>query len=330
MDLRQMQYFLCLAETGNVTRAARQLNIVQPALSMQIAKLETEFGQKLFERTPHGVTTTLAGETLVRLVSPILRDVELAKQEMARLDGRVSGRVSVGLITSVGQATLASSSATVAALYPDVELSACEGYTDTLIDWVTSGQLDLAIINVPRRKLPISSRHILDEEMVFACRMDSGVSVPSPLSFADLATYDVVLPSKRHGLRAVLEQHAADAGIELKPRLEIDTVPALCEVVATTDMVTVLPTIALHQALKAGRIRAYHFKEPQIARSIAFVHHPRRPVSAAASAVVEVIRRDLVEAAASAAQYVHPATHGAASPAVRRPRRAEGGGNRHA
>ncbi len=54
MDLKQLNYFLCLAREGNMTRAARQLNIVQPALSMQIAKLEKTFGKQLFDRAPHG------------------------------------------------------------------------------------------------------------------------------------------------------------------------------------------------------------------------------------------------------------------------------------
>lgn len=306
MDLRQMQYFLCLAETGNVTRAARQLNIVQPALSMQIAKLEAQFGKKLFDRTVHGVSTTPAGEALARLISPIVRDVEHAMQEMARLDGRVSGRVVVGLITSVAQSTLANSSATVAARYPDVEFSACEGYTETMMDWVTTGQLDLAIINVPRQKRGLASQHILDEEMVFATRTDSPLNVPESLGFSDLGGLDLVLPSKRHGLRAILEAQAAEAGIELKPRIEIDTLSAICEVVATTDLATVLPTIALHQMLAAGRVRGHRFATP-LTRSIAVVHHPRRAISAAAHAVVEVIRQDLVDAATSAATFVRAA-----------------------
>ena len=168
-----MQYFLCLAEEKNVTRAARQLHIVQPALSMQIAKLEAELGQKLFDRSVQGMTLTSAGEALVRLTAPIVRDAEYARQEMAQLGGRISGRVSVGLITSVAQSTMASSSATVASRYPEITLSACEGYTETLVDWVNTGQLDLALINVPRRKTPLAAHHIMDEEMVFACRKDS-------------------------------------------------------------------------------------------------------------------------------------------------------------
>ena len=69
MDLKQLNYFLCLAREGNMTRAARQLNIVQPALSMQIAKLEKTFGKQLFDRTAHGVSLTPAGRSALTLTS---------------------------------------------------------------------------------------------------------------------------------------------------------------------------------------------------------------------------------------------------------------------
>lgn len=307
MDLKQMQYFLCLAEQGNVTRAARQLNIVQPALSMQIAKLEAEFGQKLFDRGAQGMSMTAAGARLMQLVSPILRDAESAAQEMARLKGRIHGRVSVGLITSVAQSTLASSSAKVGASYPDVFLSACEGYTGTLIDWVVAGQIDAAIINISSKRLPLTMHHILDEEMVMACRADAAHGPARPLRFEHLKKFGLVVPSKRHGLRTILENHAADAGIELDPRLELDTLSAICDVVAATDFVTVLPTIALRQHLAAGKLRAHRFARPRITRSIGWVHHPRRQVSAAAKAVLDVVCGDLVRAAAMAKSHIQPA-----------------------
>jgi LysR family nitrogen assimilation transcriptional regulator len=302
MELRQMQYFLCLAEEGNVTRAARQLNIVQPALSMQIAKLEAGFGKKLFHRGAHGMSLTPAGETLMRLVSPIVRDAEQAREEMARLDGKVSGRVRIGMITSVAQSTLAASFATIARNYPDVELSACEGYTETLLEWVVGGQLDVAIVNVPRRRIALTVHPIMDEEMVLGAR--SGAGIPRIARFEDLARFDIVIPSKRHGLRMVLENRAAEAGIELRPRLEIDTLSAICEVVASTSLVTVLPGIALHQMLGAGRIEARRFVRPGLSRSIAWVHSPRRVISAATHAVLDVIRHDLTAAADAAARHV--------------------------
>ncbi|MBV9458582.1 MAG: LysR family transcriptional regulator, partial [Bradyrhizobium sp.] len=79
MDLKQMQYFLCLAQERSVTRAARRLNIVQPALSMQIAKLETALGKQLFFRTAQGMSLTSAGEEFERLVAPIIKDIDRAR-----------------------------------------------------------------------------------------------------------------------------------------------------------------------------------------------------------------------------------------------------------
>ena len=68
MEFRQVQYFICLFEEGTVTRAARRLNIVQPALSMQIAKLEEDLGQQLFERTKQGMVPTSAARQMYRVV----------------------------------------------------------------------------------------------------------------------------------------------------------------------------------------------------------------------------------------------------------------------
>lgn len=94
--------------------------------------------------------------------------------------------------------------------------------------------------------------------------------------------------------------------------------------IATTDFATVLPTIALRQSLASGNIRAHRFDEQRIVRSIAWVHHPRRAVSVAAKAVLDVISQDLAQAAAVASGFVEPASRNATSPsrnARRKPRR---------
>jgi len=302
MDVKQMQYFLCLAQEGNVTRAARRLNIVQPALSMQVAKLEQNLGRKLFHRTAHGVLLTHAGETLLQIVDPILKDIDRAKETMIQLEGKVSGRVSIGMITSAAQSTLPLSSATIAARYPDIHLLVCEGYTETMLEWVNAGQLDLAIVNMPNRRTALAARHILDEDMMVAHGIASNHGLPRMVSYARLANLDLVIPSRRHGLRRILDEVAAEAGIALKPRLEIDTLSAICEVVATTTLVTVLPGIALQAMLADGRIKARRLKSPAVVRSIAWVTNPRRVVSSAMSAVMEVITADLQSAAVSASR----------------------------
>lgn len=302
MDLKQLQYFLCLAEEGNVTRAARQLNIVQPALSMQIAKLEKSLGKQLFYRSAHGVSLTPAGETLAGLAGSIIQSVDHARDEMARLDGKISGHVRIGMITSAAQSTLAASSRKIAVQYPEIELLVCEGYSEVLAEWVVTGQLDIAIINLPTVKSPLTTRHILDEEMMLARGVKNRTTLPNVVSFRRLKDLDVVIPSRRHGLRRILDASAAEADFSLGPRLEIDTLSAICEVVATTDLVTVLPGIALYPDLAAGKIEAHRLRKPGISRTIVWVTHPRRIVSAAMTAVIDIITEDLLTAATSAAR----------------------------
>jgi LysR family nitrogen assimilation transcriptional regulator len=304
MDLKQMQYFLCLAQEGNVTRAARQLNLVQPALSMQIAKLEKSLGKQLFYRASRGMSLTPAGEALAQRIAPIMSDIERVRDEIAQLGGKVSGRVSIGMITSAAQSTLPVSSATIAARYPEIHLLVCEGYSETMLEWVIAGQLDIAIVNRPALRLPPTARHILDEEMMLAHGAGNGLALPKVVSFDRLEGLDIVIPSRRHGLRRILDDAAAEAGFSLKPRLEIDTLSAICEVIATTDLVTVLPGIVLQSTLSAGRIKARRLRNPAIVRSVAWVTNPRRSVSAAMSAVMEVIAEDLTRAAASASHLV--------------------------
>ncbi len=265
MDLKQLNYFLCLAREGNMTRAARHL---------------------------------------VLLAATIVKEVDRAKEEMARLDGKISGRVSIGMITSAAQSTLAASSAKIAARYPEIQLLICEGYTDTLIDWVVSGELDIAIINMPSRKIPLTAHHILNEEMMLARRTDNEMQIRKTVSFKRLEGLDLVIPSRRHGLRMILDNAAAAAGFILKPRLEVDTLSAVCEIVAATEMVTVLPGIALTPLLSAGRIRAQIISRPAISRSVGWVTNPRRVVSGAASAVMEIISADLNDAAKAASRLV--------------------------
>lgn len=303
MDLRQIQYFLCLAEERNMTRAARQLNIVQPALSMQIAKLERSIGKKLFYRAAHGMSLTPAGETLATLASSIMRNVDHARDEMARLDGKISGRVSIGMITSAAQSTLAASTARIAAKYPEIQLLVCEGYTETLMEWVVAGQLDIAIVNKPSGKTLLTSHHILDEEMILVRSPNCSIRLPKTVPYSQVQNLDLVVPSRRHGLRRILDSIAADSGFNLKPRLEIDTLSAICEVVAATNLVTVLPGIAVHHALETGKLEVHRLRKPAIARTVTWVAHPRRVVSAAMSAVIDVISDDLRAAAKSAARF---------------------------
>lgn len=297
MDLRQLGYFVSLFEEGSTTRAARRMNIVQPALSMQIAKLEDELGRKLFERTSQGMVPTSAGEIAYRLFAPILRDLAEAKQQVVSRSSAVSGRIAVGLVASVATSVLARSLSDFARQYPEVEVSVCDGYSSSLMDSVRAGSLDFAVVNKGRRRSDLPSFDMLDEEMVAVTSAASKRNLGSPLTFRDLANLPLILPSKRNGLRLIIDKIAESEDIELSIRLEVDAVATVEELVRNSEWVTVLPAIAVGRGLSEGALRAHRIVAPRVTRQIICVHNPRRPLSAAARLFVEVLTAELGAAA---------------------------------
>ena len=293
MDLKQIQYFIALFEDGSVTRAAKRLNIVQPALSMQIAKLEDELHQQLFERGAHGMAPTAAGRLMYRLFLPIVRDLAHARQQLVQRDEVVTGHVGIGLIASVTESVLADSLSRFHARYPDVEVTVADGYSATFIDWVAGGQLDAAIINKPRARLSLDSRPLLDEEMVLATSAAHGPDLPHAIELAQLPELELVLPTKRHGLRGVLDSAAQHEDVLLAPRFEIDVLSTILKLVEQTRFATILPRIVVERAARHGTLRACPILAPRIVRHIVCVSHPRRPLSAAAEALIEIIGDEL-------------------------------------
>jgi LysR family transcriptional regulator, nitrogen assimilation regulatory protein len=221
LDLRQIQYFVCLYEEGSVTRAARRLNVVQPALSMQIGRLEKRLGVDLFERTARGMVPTSAGEAMYRLYLPVLLDLKHANQAMMELSGKVLGKIAVGIIPSITNSVLADVLRRFGEKFPDVEIRIDEAYSGTLIDWLAAGDLDLAIVNSARRKAGLSTHPLIDEELLLLQRHSSGRDA-RPIPFKRLQELALVLPSRRHGMRNIVDEAAEKMGIQITPQIEVD------------------------------------------------------------------------------------------------------------
>ena len=147
MDLRQIEYFVALYDERSITKAARRLSVVQPALSMQISRLERTFKTKLFERTSRGVVPTDTARTFYGLCQNILGDVDEARRCLRDASGKVTGDLTVGLMPSVANSVLPAVLAEYKSNYPDVTLRIVEAYSGSLLDQLYSGKLDLAVIN---------------------------------------------------------------------------------------------------------------------------------------------------------------------------------------
>jgi DNA-binding transcriptional LysR family regulator len=291
MDFRQIHYFISLVEEGTVTRAAHRLNIVQPALSMQIGKLEDDVGQRLFERTKQGMVPTAAGRQMYRLFMPIMRDFSNAYAQMRSSEGAIRGHVNIGLIASITEGVLVDTLSEFSNKYPEVEVSVADGYTSTLVERVAAGQLDAAIVNKPRRPLTLDVEHIIDEEMVLITGPALSGAVPEGLSLRQLSTLGLalVLPTRGHGLRSNIDSFAESENIELSPKFEIDSLVATVKLVEQAQVATIVPRVAVHRQLSSGTLRAHTITAPRLVRRVVSVSHPRRPLSPAARLFISML-----------------------------------------
>lgn len=290
VEFRQMQYFACLVEEGSVTRAARRLNIVQPALSMQIGKLEDDVGQRLFDRTAQGMRPTAEGRRLYQVFLPVLNAFSHARGQINQPDGELSGPARIGMIATIAQGVLVDALLEFSGRHPKVELSLTDGFSGTLTDAVAVGQLDAAVINKPRRPLTLTTSFIA-EEAVELVTGPAHAEQPATLSLRDVANLKLALPTRQHGLRGILESFAQAEDIRLEPAVEIDAIGAIVKLVRESDFATLLPSIAVRQLLEDGAVLGHEVHTPRLVRQIVCVSDPRRPLSPAAAAFVEVLSR---------------------------------------
>jgi LysR family transcriptional regulator, nitrogen assimilation regulatory protein len=297
LDLRQIQYFVCLYEERSVTRAARRLNVVQPALSMQMNRLEKRLGIDLFERTARGMIPTSAGESMYRVYLPILLDLKHANQQMMELSGKVLGKIAVGIIPSITNSILADVLHRFGAKYPDVEIRIDEAYSGTLIDWVVTGDLDFAVVNSTHRKAGITMHPLIDEELVLVGRGTSKSKL-EPIPFARLKQLALVLPSRRHGIRGIVDDTAEEIGIQITPQIEVDALAPTLKLVSESEMTTVLPAIVARKSTAELPLQTRRIVEPVLKRQLVYAYRSQRPPSQIFNAFIEVLSEELKRGAA--------------------------------
>jgi len=249
MDLRQLRYFLAVADAAHITRAAAALGMQQPPLSQQIRSLEAEVGTALFRRHPKGVSLTDAGRTMVADARRIVDSVAALEERMRRLAAGLGGVLALGLASSV-----AAHAFTPRLLrscrqdYPDIELRLSEGNAAELIEAVANGSLHCALLRVPVAHPPgLNFETLLIEPAVLALPIDH------PLA-KTFGARDTVPLKALHGLPLILVRRPGAPGmyssllavldrqgIEVNVVAEVERMMSNLNLVASGAGVTIVP-----------------------------------------------------------------------------------------
>lgn len=287
MDLKQLEYFVRVAELGSFTRASGVLGIAQPALSRQVRQLEVELRQNLLLRNGRGVTLTEAGKLLLDHGRGILHQVDRAREDLGRVHGALAGRVALGLPPSIARLLTVPLTRAFRKRLPAAALSISEGLTISMQEGLLTGRLDLALLYNPPPSPEFESLPLMDDMLLLigpnqddGTGLDQASTVPTgpdtdaasgrkktlktgrldllgeTIHLQDVSNLPLVIPSRPNALRMLVEAEMGNIGCKPTIALEIDGVAAILDLVADGLGYAVLPRHALTSATRPEAYRA--------------------------------------------------------------------------
>lgn len=289
MDLKQLEYFVRVAELGSFTRASIVLDVAQPALSRQVRLLEVELRQTLLIRNGRGVTTTEAGKLLLEHGRGILHQVTRAREALGLVRGAVVGQVALGLPPSLARILTVRLTRDFRARFPESSLSIREGLSATMQESLVSGRLDLALLYNAEPSPDVETYPLLDEELYLVARKgDKAGNQPLPLR--ELAKLPLVIPSRPNAMRMQVETELANLGLHPNIALEIDAISAIQELVADGAGYAVLSKSAVCSFSRPDAFNVGPIVEPALQSKLSIAASSRRPATLIQRSVMELLQ----------------------------------------
>jgi LysR family transcriptional regulator, nitrogen assimilation regulatory protein len=294
MELRQLEYFIAIAETGAFSRAAVRLCVGQPILSRQMKALEQELGTELYHRTGRGIVLSEAGKILEQHARGVLETTAGARRAIVALGSAPAGRVVIGMPPSVGAVLTASLVRQFRAEFPKVSLGVMEGFSGHVLEWLTTGRIDVAVLyNAPRTSALVTEPLLTDELFLLGPVGDPAGAGDGTVAASQLARIPLILPSRPHGLRLLVDDLLSGIGVVPNVQVEIDAMPSTLSLVESGIGYTILSYSSVHHLIEAGRIRKWSIVEPAMTRSLVVATSTQRPVTKAARALVGFVRKQV-------------------------------------
>ena len=231
MNTRLLTYFVKLVETENFTRAAEQLHIAQPALSVAIKKLEQQLDLPLFHRNERKVTLTHEGEVLLEHARLILQQINDANIAMAELKGFEKGEVKLGVPSMLGSYFFPEILMAFKRKYPNLKLTIIEAGTQSIRQMLLDGELDLGVIhneNVPER---LETEHLVTSQMVAVVSEQHPLALQPSIKFEDFFKEDLVMFKAGYFHREFIDEICEKYHFEPKISFETNLLPMMLNIV---------------------------------------------------------------------------------------------------
>jgi LysR family hydrogen peroxide-inducible transcriptional activator len=218
MEIHQLQYVVAVAKHKHFTHAAEELNVGQSSLSQQIAKLETEFGIKIFDRSSRTVSPTPAGKEFIEYAREILTKLETAKQCISSYAGLLKGTVNIGTITTLTNIDFGKMIVSFHNKYPGLTLNIIQEGSIKLIELLQAGEIDIAFVTLPPMKYnDLDFFHLGKDEYVLVTSANHRFAKRKIIDLAEARNENFIFHKKTQSMYSICMQACNKSGF--KPRI---------------------------------------------------------------------------------------------------------------
>jgi DNA-binding transcriptional LysR family regulator len=286
MELRQLEYFVAVAEEANFTRAASRVHISQSGVSAQIRQLERELGQALFDRSGRSVRLTGVGVAMLPYARDALDAAVNARLAVDQLAGLVRGQVTVGMVSGCSIPVVPELVAGFHDLYPGVGVALAEADSDHLVELLHDGRVDLALIGTSGDPIAgVESVVVADEAVVAAVGAEDPLAARTSVTLGALRDRPLVCLPRGTGVRAALDTACSDAGFAPCVAFEASALAMVAQLAGRGLGVAMLPASA---ALSHGpALHVLDITRPRIRSRLEIVWDASTPTNPAARVLID-------------------------------------------
>jgi LysR family cyn operon transcriptional activator len=297
IKLRQLEYFLAIAETLHFSKAAEKLFVTQPTLSHQLAELETQLGKALFDRAGKHIRLTQSGQVFHAYAKRTLDELAAGCAAVEELDALRRGHLNIGVSQSFMRKLLPPVVAAFTDAYPDVRLTVKEMMAPMIEEQLAAGQLHLGIAFVPARLEETAVESLFKERLMLVVGAGHRLAARRRVRLADLAREPLVMMTRDYYTRALIDQYFDQRGLVPNIACETNALSLMTDLAASSRLATLLPESTIDPSPRVAVIPVY---EPVPIRVTALLWSRRYHRSVAATTFARLLRERLrpVETAA--------------------------------
>lgn len=289
MTLRQIEYLVAVADHGSISRASDFLGIRQPTLTYQLSLLEEELGYRLFHRHSRGVTILPVGQVIVERARKLLHDAASLAANVESETQSVRGEVRLGILAVASAHYFPQLYHRFSLEYPLIKILVQENGSQTLIQSLLHGDIDLAIVDLPVGNSKLDIRLLWKEELVVVLPPRDSLHVES-VELIDLSKRPFISFESGYGLRNTFLHLCHQAGFEPHVVFECLSIPTMLGFVAAGVGLAIAPWPSVSLYVDAGIVRSARLI-PLVFREIAVVRRQNVPLSPSAEALYHFFLR---------------------------------------